>query len=83
MMIQEINISVRNMRILPLTAKEFLCGAIGLSVGNAMNKDISMESLMQVLYKVAERYMISKEELKEMMDELDAEFGKDAKVQDE
>ena len=64
-----------------LTAREFLCGAIGLSVGNGMNNNIPMSEIMKVLYKTAERYLISKEDVDAIMDALDKVFGKDAKTQ--
>ena len=68
-------------RRLELTAREFFCGAIGLSVGNAMHTNLPMSELMKVLHKTAERYLIPKEDVQAIMDALDKEFGKDAKVQ--
>ena len=66
--------------MIELTAREFMCGAIGLAIGHGMNNNIPMEEIMKVLHKTAERYLISKEDVDAIMTELDKEFAKDSRV---
>ena len=61
-----------------ITAREFFCGALGMSTGLRISKEITDDQFTKVMEGVRQRYNIPMEDAKEMIVKLDEEFEKDS-----
>jgi len=61
-----------------ITAREFFCGAMGVSLGLKMYDHADWEQVTKVMEGVRQRYNIQPEEAKELLEQLNREFDKDA-----
>jgi len=71
---------LRSGYMIELTAREFYCGALGMSTGLRIADQITDEQQVKVMEGVRQRYNIPMEEAKELIIKLDAEFEKDAQT---
>jgi len=61
-----------------ITAREFFCGAYGLSRGVTIDRDYPKEKFNQVMEGVAVRYEIPIKDAHELCELLEKEFARDA-----
>jgi len=66
--------------MIELTAREFFCGALGMTTGLKLGNKVTLEEMSKVMEGVRQRYNISVEEAKDMVIKLDEEFEKDAQT---
>jgi len=71
---------LRSGYMIEITAREFFCGALGMSTGLRIAKQITDDQFTRVMEGVRQRYNIPMEDAKEMIVKLDEEFEKDSRT---